>query len=118
LFGATSSSCTWLDANVLLDGLPHLVDMALTFSRVGSGCPGIPPDSEEDKEAASWASWVSIILLKVRWFFMAEVKDSMVDLRFSRTFSLVARFLFKLSLILASPKIRSLMEGWLLKELE
>jgi hypothetical protein len=53
LVGATSSSCTWLDAYVLLDGLPHLVDMVLTCSRVGSGCPGIPPNSEEGKEAAS-----------------------------------------------------------------
>jgi hypothetical protein len=42
---------------------------------------------------------------------MAEVKDSMVELRFSRTFSLAARFLFKLSLILSWPKARSLMEG-------
>jgi hypothetical protein len=37
----------------LLDGLPHLVDAMLTFSQVGSGCPGIPPDSEEGKEAAN-----------------------------------------------------------------
>jgi hypothetical protein len=42
---------------------------------------------------------------------MADVKDSMVELRFSRTFSLAASFLFILSLILAWPKIRSLMEG-------
>jgi hypothetical protein len=49
---------------------------------------------------------------------MAEVKDSMVELRFSRTFSSAASFLFKLSLILAWPKTRSLMEGRLLKELE
>jgi hypothetical protein len=49
---------------------------------------------------------------------MAEVKDSMVELRFSRISSLAASFLFKLSLILAWPKTRSLMEGWLLKELE
>jgi hypothetical protein len=48
--GATSSSCTWLDAYVLLDGLPYLVDMALTFSRVGSGCPRIPPNVEEGKK--------------------------------------------------------------------
>jgi hypothetical protein len=48
---------------------------------------------------------------------MAELKDSMVELRFSRTFSL-ASFLFKLPLILAWTKTRSLMEGWLLKELE
>jgi hypothetical protein len=43
----------WLGAYVLLDGLPHLVDRVLTFSRVGSGCPGIPPDLEEGKEVAS-----------------------------------------------------------------
>jgi hypothetical protein len=42
---------------------------------------------------------------------MAEVKDSMVELRFSTTFSMEASFLFKLSLILAWPKTRSLMEG-------
>jgi hypothetical protein len=42
---------------------------------------------------------------------MEEVKDSMVELRFSRTLSLAASFLFKLSLILAWPKRRSLMEG-------
>jgi hypothetical protein len=71
------------------------MDMALTCSRVGSGCPRIPPNSEEGKEATSWVCWVSIILLKLSWFFMAEVKDSMVELRFSRTFSLVASFLFK-----------------------
>jgi hypothetical protein len=53
LVGATSSSYTWLAAYILLDGLPHLVDMALTCSRVGSGYPGIPPDSEKGKEAAS-----------------------------------------------------------------
>jgi hypothetical protein len=105
-------------AYIPLDGLPHLVDMVLTCTRVGLGCPGIPPDSEEAKEAASWASCVSIILLKLSWFFMAEVKDSMVELRFSRTFSLASSFLFKLLLILDWPKTRSLMEGWLLKELE
>jgi hypothetical protein len=53
LVRATSSSRTWLDAYIPLDGLPHLVDMELTCSRVGSGCPGIPPDSEEGKEEAS-----------------------------------------------------------------
>jgi hypothetical protein len=42
---------------------------------------------------------------------MAEVKDSMGELRFSRTFSLVDSFLFKLSLVLDWPKTRSLMEG-------
>jgi hypothetical protein len=45
LVGATSSSYTWLGAYIPLDGLPHLVDIALTCSRVGSGCPGIPLDS-------------------------------------------------------------------------
>jgi hypothetical protein len=44
---------TWLGAYTLLDGLPHLVDTTLAFSRVGSACPGIPPDSEEGKEVAS-----------------------------------------------------------------
>jgi uncharacterized membrane protein SirB2 len=44
---------TWLGAYTLLDGLPHLVDTMLIFSRVGLGCPGILPDSEEDKEAAN-----------------------------------------------------------------
>jgi hypothetical protein len=29
LVGATSSSCTWLGACIVLDGLPHLVDMGL-----------------------------------------------------------------------------------------
>jgi hypothetical protein len=53
LFGATLSSCTWLVAYIPLDGLPHLVDMTLTCSRVGSHCPRIPSDSEEAKEAAS-----------------------------------------------------------------
>jgi hypothetical protein len=53
LVGATSSCCSWLDAYVLLDGLPHPMDMALTCSRVGSGCPRIPPNSEEGKEATS-----------------------------------------------------------------
>jgi hypothetical protein len=53
LVGATLSSYTWLDAYIPLDGLPHLVDMALTCSRVGSGCPGIPPDSEGGKEVAN-----------------------------------------------------------------
>jgi hypothetical protein len=33
LVGATSSSCTWLGAYILLDGLPHPVDMALTCSK-------------------------------------------------------------------------------------
>jgi hypothetical protein len=42
-----------LGAYTPLDGLPHLVDIMLTLSQVGSGCPGIPPDSEEGKEAAS-----------------------------------------------------------------
>jgi hypothetical protein len=46
LVGATSSSCTWLDAYIPLDGLHHLVDMALTCTRVVLGCPGIPPDLE------------------------------------------------------------------------
>jgi hypothetical protein len=53
LVEATFSSCTWLGAYVVLDGLPHLVDIALTCSRVGSGCLGIPLDSKEGKEAAS-----------------------------------------------------------------
>jgi hypothetical protein len=33
--------------------LRHLVDIALTFSRVGSGCLEIPPNSKEGKEVAS-----------------------------------------------------------------
>jgi hypothetical protein len=53
LVGATSSSYTWLDVYIPLDGLPHLVDMAVTCTRVGSGCPRIPPDLEEGKEEAS-----------------------------------------------------------------
>jgi hypothetical protein len=52
LVRATFSSCTWLGAYVLLDGLPHPVDIALTCSQVGSGCPGIPPNSEGGKEVA------------------------------------------------------------------
>jgi hypothetical protein len=44
---------TWLGAYTLLDGAPHLVETTLTFSRVGSGCPGILPESEEGKEAVS-----------------------------------------------------------------
>jgi hypothetical protein len=31
---------TWLGAYTLLDGLPHLVDIMLNSSRVGSGPPG------------------------------------------------------------------------------
>jgi hypothetical protein len=53
LVRVTSSSFTWLGAYVLLDGLPHLVDMVLTCCRVGSGCLGIPLNSEEGKEAAN-----------------------------------------------------------------
>jgi hypothetical protein len=41
---------TWLGAYTLLVGFPHLVDTMLTISRVGSGCSGIPPDSEEGKK--------------------------------------------------------------------
>jgi hypothetical protein len=44
-------------------------------------------------------------------FSRMVVKDSMVEFKFSRTFSLAASFLFILSLILALPKKRSLMEG-------
>jgi hypothetical protein len=44
---------TLLGAYTLLDVLPYLVDTMLTFSRAGSGCPGIPPDSEEGKEVES-----------------------------------------------------------------
>jgi hypothetical protein len=50
LVGATSSSCTWLDAYVLLDGLPHLVDMTLTCSQVSLGCPGFHPTRKKVKK--------------------------------------------------------------------
>jgi hypothetical protein len=43
--------------------------MVLPCSQVGSGCPWIPPDSEEGKKAASKASWLSIIFIKAKLIF-------------------------------------------------
>jgi hypothetical protein len=46
--------------------LTHPVDMALTCSRVGSCCPGIPPDSEKGKKSSK--------LIKLSFYHFIKAK--------------------------------------------
>ena len=56
--------------------------------------------------------WVSIILLKLNWFFTKEDKLSILELMFSSVLSLYINFLVIFSLILAWPNTKSFREGW------
>ena len=68
--------------------------------------------SENGTIAAIYASCVSIILLKLNWFLIAEESVSTSAFILSKILPLAASFLFKDSFILARPKTRSLKEGW------
>ena len=76
-----------------------------------SSCPGIFPKWLAGIAAAIWAIWVSIILLKLYWFFIEEDKFSSFVFIFSIILSLNINFLVIFSLILAWPKTRSFKEG-------
>ena len=102
----------WLVREVCQERLPHPVDTIFIVSTGDSGCPEIFPDSETGTAAAIWASCVSIILLKLNWFLIAEEIVSTFAFILSKNLSLAASFLFKDSFILAWPKTRSLKEGW------
>ena len=77
-----------------------------------SGCSEIFPVLLTGIAATIWAIWVSIILLKLNWFFTEEDKLSSLEFTFSNILSLYESFLVRFSFIFTWPRTRSFKDGW------